>query len=53
MLFRSASVFSAYGDYESPAGFAAGLEPAVWVGAAVVAAGALVAFLLPRTTVAK
>ncbi len=48
-----ASVFSAYGDYESPAGFAAGLEPAVWVGAAVVAAGALVAFLLPRTTVAK
>jgi EmrB/QacA subfamily drug resistance transporter len=48
-----ASVFAANGDYASPAGFAAGLEPAVWVGAALVAAGALVAFLLPRTTVAR
>ena len=45
-----ASVFSANGDYASPAGFAAGLQPAVWVGAALVAAGALIAFLLPRGT---
>lgn len=46
-----ASVFAANGDYASPAGFAAGLQPAVWVGAAVVAAGAVIAFLLPRTKV--
>lgn len=46
-----ASVFTANGDYASPAGFAAGLQPAVWVGAAVVAAGAVIAFLLPRTRV--
>ncbi|MFL6126351.1 DHA2 family efflux MFS transporter permease subunit [Actinophytocola sp.] len=45
-----ASVFSAYGDYGSPAGFAAGLQPAVWVGAAIAAAAALIGFLLPRTT---
>jgi EmrB/QacA subfamily drug resistance transporter len=48
-----ASVFSANGDYGSPAGFAAGVQPAVWVGAAIVAAGAMLAFLLPRTTVAR
>ena len=48
-----ASVFATYGDYDSPAGFAAGMQPAVWVGAAVVAVGAVVAFLLPRTTVAR
>ena len=46
-----ASVFTANGDYGSPAGFAAGLQPAVWVGAAVVAAGTVIAFLLPRTRV--
>ena len=44
-----ASVFAAYGDYDSPAGFAAGVQPAVWVGAVLVAAGAVIAFLLPRT----
>jgi EmrB/QacA subfamily drug resistance transporter len=48
-----ASVFAGNGDYASPAGFVAGLQPAVWVGAAIVAAGALLAFLLPRTTVSR
>ncbi|MPZ81579.1 MAG: DHA2 family efflux MFS transporter permease subunit [Actinophytocola sp.] len=43
-----ASVFAARGGYGSPASFVAGLGPALWVGAAVVAAGAVVALLLPR-----
>jgi MFS family permease len=49
-----ASVFASSGSYESPAQYAAGLVPAVWTGAAVVAAGTLVALLLPgrgRSTV--
>jgi EmrB/QacA subfamily drug resistance transporter len=43
-----ASVFSRYGGYESPATFVDGLVPAVWVGAAVVATGALAALFVPR-----
>ena len=43
-----ASVFSSYGSYASQQSFVDGLVPAVLVGAAVVAAGALVAFRLPR-----
>jgi EmrB/QacA subfamily drug resistance transporter len=43
-----ASVFAANGDYSSPAGFVAGMLPAVWVGAGIVAAGGLLALLLPR-----
>ncbi|MET9268763.1 DHA2 family efflux MFS transporter permease subunit [Kribbella sp. NPDC003557] len=42
-----ASVFASSGSYESPVQYAAGLVPAVWTGAAVVAAGTLVALLLP------
>jgi EmrB/QacA subfamily drug resistance transporter len=42
-----ASVFSANGGYQSPATFVAGLESAVWVGAAVVAVGAVVALAIP------
>ncbi|MGW7683441.1 DHA2 family efflux MFS transporter permease subunit [Kribbella sp. NPDC054772] len=42
-----ASVFASAGSYESPIRYAAGLVPAVWTGAAIVAAGALVALLLP------
>ena len=42
-----ASVFSAAGGYASPATFVAGLTPAVWVGAAAVAVGALVALAIP------
>ena len=42
-----ASVFSANGGYQSPATFESGLVPAVWLGAAVVAAGAVVALAVP------
>jgi EmrB/QacA subfamily drug resistance transporter len=43
-----ASVFSSYGGYESGATFVDGLVPAVWAGAAVVAAGAAAALGIPR-----
>jgi cytochrome c biogenesis factor len=43
-----ASVFSRYGGYETPNTYVDGLVPAVWVGAAVVAAGAAAALLMPR-----
>ncbi len=42
-----ASVFSANGSYASPQAYVDGLLPAVWVGAAVVALGALAALALP------
>ncbi len=48
-----ASVFSAAGGYASPQAFVDGLVPAVWVGAAAVGLGALVALAIParrRTT---
>jgi EmrB/QacA subfamily drug resistance transporter len=43
-----ASVFSRYGGYETPSTYVDGLVPAVWVGAAVVAAGAAAALFIPR-----
>ena len=42
-----ASVFSRYGGYASPETFNDGLVVATWVGAAVVAAGALAALAIP------
>jgi MFS family permease len=42
-----ASLFARYGSYESPATFTDGLVPALWVGAAVVGVGALLAILIP------
>ena len=42
-----ASVFSANGSYASPHEYVAGLVPAIWVGAAIVAAGAVVALAIP------
>jgi EmrB/QacA subfamily drug resistance transporter len=42
-----ATVFSSSGGYGSPQAFVDGLVPAVWVGAAVLVAGALVALLVP------
>lgn len=42
-----ASVFASRGSYMSPQNFVDGLVPAVWVGSAVVAAGAFVSLLLP------
>jgi hypothetical protein len=42
-----ASVFSSTGSYASPTQFVDGLVPAVWIGAAIVAVGAVVALALP------
>jgi EmrB/QacA subfamily drug resistance transporter len=42
-----ATVFSGSGGYLSPQNYVDGLVPAVWVGAAVLFAGALVALLVP------
>jgi len=43
-----ATVFSGSGAFTSPQTFVDGVVPALWVASAVVAAGALVALLLPR-----
>ncbi len=43
-----ASVFTSYGGYESGQAFVDGLVPAVWVGAVVVALGAVAALFIPR-----
>ena len=43
-----ASVFSAYGSYATPTTYMTGLVPAVWVGAAIVAVGAVVALAIPE-----
>jgi EmrB/QacA subfamily drug resistance transporter len=45
-----ASVFTGSGGYASPQAFVNGLLPAIWVGVAVLAAGALVVLLLPFST---
>jgi MFS family permease len=42
-----ASVFTGAGGFESPAAYVDGLVPAVWVGSAVLAVGALIALLVP------
>ena len=43
-----ASVFAHYGGYGTPQTFVDGLTPAIWVGAVVVALGAVVSLLIPR-----
>ncbi len=45
-----ATVFTSTGSYVSPQAFVNGMVPAVWVGAGVLAAGALLAAVLPFTT---
>ena len=42
-----ATVFTSHGGFVSPQAYVDGLIPAVWVGAAVLAAGALIALLVP------
>ena len=42
-----ASVFAGTGSYASPQAFTDGMTSAIWVGAAVLAAGALLALLVP------
>jgi cytochrome c biogenesis factor len=41
------TVFMSAGDFGTPQAYVDGLVPAVWVGAAVLAGGALVALLMP------
>ncbi len=43
-----ASIFASQGGYATPETFVDGLVPALWIGAAVVAAGAVVSLLIPR-----
>ena len=45
-----ATVFTSTGGYASRAAFLSGLTPAMWVGAAVLGIGALVAAVLPFST---
>ena len=42
-----ATVFAAHGSYASPEAFTTGMTSAIWVGAAVLAVGALIALLVP------
>ena len=42
-----ATVFSSAGSYASPQAFTDGMTSAIWVGAAVLAAGALAALFVP------
>ncbi|WP_327255776.1 MFS transporter [Streptomyces sp. NBC_01244] len=42
------SIFSGSGSYDTPQHFTDGMIPGLWVGAAVLAAGALVALAIPR-----
>ncbi len=45
-----ATVFTSHGSYLSPEAYVNGLVPALWVGAVVLAAGALIAAVLPFST---
>jgi EmrB/QacA subfamily drug resistance transporter len=45
-----ATVFTSHGSYASPHAYVNGLIPAMWVGAAVLGAGALIAAVLPFST---
>ncbi|MGA2520058.1 MAG: MFS transporter [Acidimicrobiales bacterium] len=47
------AVFSARGGYGTAASYVSGLIPAVWVGVAVVGAGAMLALVLPRRLAAR
>jgi EmrB/QacA subfamily drug resistance transporter len=47
-----ATVFTSHGGYSSPQAFVSGLTPAMWVGVAVLVAGALIAAALPFSTTA-
>ncbi len=48
-----ATVFTSHGSYLSPQQFVSGLRPAMWVGVAVLAAGALIAAALPFSSRAE
>jgi ABC-type glycerol-3-phosphate transport system permease component len=42
------TIFSSYGGYGTGQSFVDGLTPAIWIGAAIVAVGALAAFAITR-----
>jgi MFS family permease len=44
------TVFTSHGSYISPHAYVSGLVPALWVGVAVLAAGALLPLILPFST---
>jgi hypothetical protein len=44
------TVFTSHGSYITPQAYINGLVPALWVGVAVLAAGALIAAALPFST---
>jgi hypothetical protein len=46
-----ASVFSAYGGYRTHETFVSGMNAAVWIGAGVVALGAIAAFAIGKSRV--
>jgi EmrB/QacA subfamily drug resistance transporter len=48
-----ASIFSRYGGYGSGPSFVDGLTPAIWVGAVVVALGAIAALAIPRRALVR
>src|SRR5436189_4389086 len=48
-----ATVFSTYGGYGTGESFVAGMTPALWIGAALVAVAALAAALIPPRTRAE
>jgi EmrB/QacA subfamily drug resistance transporter len=48
-----ATVFTSHGGYTSPVAFVHGLTPAMWVGVAVLTAGALIAAALPFSSTAE
>ncbi|MGH2907822.1 MAG: DHA2 family efflux MFS transporter permease subunit [Solirubrobacteraceae bacterium] len=45
-----ATVFTSHGGYASPQAFVSGLTPALWVGTAVLAVGAVLPLVLPFST---
>jgi EmrB/QacA subfamily drug resistance transporter len=45
-----ATVFTSHGSYTSPQAFVNGMTPALWVGAAVLVVGALIALAFPFST---
>ena len=45
-----ATVFTSHGSYTTPQAYVSGLVPAMWVGVAVLAAGALIAAVFPFST---
>jgi hypothetical protein len=47
------TVFTSHGSYATGASYVSGLTPALWVGAAVLGVGALIALALPFSTRAE